>query len=74
MSNADAAGWAWIGTPEPPEDLAGPVDAEAQDFYRERLQASSARLDTTLPADPREIGDLPLPVSMGGRRVPAEAG
>jgi len=88
VSNADAAGrasyalttagWEWVGTPEPPEDLAGPVDAEARDFYGERLQASSGRLDTAL-SDAREIGDLPLPVSTQGLPVsaawtPGEAG
>ncbi len=51
----------WDGrSPDPPE-----VDPAIMESYQDGLEAGLARL-TALPQLPREIGEIPLPVSWGG--------
>jgi len=57
------AGWARLDGPEPADDATVKTDPEAAEWFIERLEVSMARLDTAL-TEAREIGDLPLPVSM----------
>lgn len=60
------AGWRFLdGAAGPRDDEGGPTeaDADAVALYDEHLAAEMGRLDTA-DADPREIGDIPLPVAM----------
>jgi len=82
VSNADGrgrvyyaltrAGWEWLAEPEPADDDGRP-DPAAVEWFTERLEASMARLDSE-SRDPREIGLIPLPSSMGGQPMTATCG
>jgi len=56
------SGWTRLDGPEPADDAARKVCPKAAEWFTERLGVSLAKLDTM--TNPREIGPLPLPVSM----------
>lgn len=62
------AGWAWLdaGEPAADDDRAEP---DARELYDEHIKAEIHRLDT-IAANKREIGMIPLPVSMVGGELP----
>lgn len=61
-------GWAWLDVGDAPagDDLDGEPDREAAEFYAERLRAALVRLESAEPQDRRELGGIPLPVSIEG--------
>jgi len=66
------AGRTWLdATPEPVDDdlPVNAVDQEAREVYDDMVKAGLIRLDTATPADPRELGMIPLPVACEGLRL-----
>lgn len=66
------AGWAWLVRSEaPPEDLRDepPLGRDAADWHAERLQANLNRRDTAATCATKNIGAIPLPVAIEGRRL-----
>ena len=59
--------------PDPPDAPPAPppaaFDEEAADYYLERFTETAGRFDTAAPQCEREIGEIPLPVSMPRRKA-----
>jgi hypothetical protein len=62
-----AAGWAALAAGEaPPEEEHGPGDEECRRLYYEAFGERHAALGADKPVNTKEIGIIPLPVSIGG--------